>query len=111
MRWVVWGGLSWKLESELKGIQTISKGLHQLHQECHTLEQREGLPAEMVAQIERRSKILQVASDSLKVIAEERLNGIVEALTESVDYIKGVVTLQQAAAKPDGHATLFWSSW
>ena len=101
------GGLSWKLESELKGIQTISKGLEQLQQECHQLEQGGDLPENMAEQIKRRSNIMKVACDSLNVIAEKRLKGIVDTLSESVDYIKGIVTLQQAAAKSDSHATAF----
>ncbi len=101
------GGLSWKLENELKSVHTISKGLSQLRQECLGLEEVEALSPAVKAQMERHAKVIGMACDALQVIADERLQGIVQTLSESVEYIKEIITLQQSAAKQDNHAISF----
>ncbi len=101
------GGLSWKLERELKAVQTISKGLNGLELQCEETAADSEMPENLRKAVMRHTEVVQSASDALQMIAEVRLQKIAETIAESVEYIKEVVTLQQAAAKPDSHGTFF----
>ena len=101
------GGLSWKIGDELKSINTVSAGLAKLQQECSSISEEKDLPESLRQKISKQAAILQAAINALHGITDDRLKRVMDTLSESIEYVKEVISLQQASARPDSNAVRF----